>query len=68
MRRDDAMEELKRHLHCDTDSKVAKILGMHTSNVSGMRTGNVTIGDALILRLHEKTGWSAQYIRELFKL
>lgn len=47
------------------DEEVGALIGIKRNAVAQYRSGSVTIGPAIILRVYDATGWSIERIREL---
>jgi hypothetical protein len=60
------LDALREHFEVKNDSALARKLAVSPPVVSKLRGGG-KLGNTMILRIHERTGWAAEAIRELAK-
>lgn len=58
------VDEMRRTLNAKNDAALARTLEVAPPVISKLRSG-VPLGNSLLIRIHECTGWPVQRIRDL---
>jgi hypothetical protein len=58
------IDELRLHLNAKSDAVLARELEVAPPVISKLR-GGMPLGSTMLIRIHERTGWPVQHIRDL---
>lgn len=58
------VDELRRELKVKNDAALARVMEVAPPVISKLR-GGVPLGNTLLIRIHECTGWPVKHIRDL---
>ena len=59
------LDAAKTQLRLSSDAALARAIGVPPPYVSKVRSGKMAVSDALLIRLHEETGYSIAVLKEL---
>lgn len=59
------LDTIKAEFDLDTDADLCRLLDVFQSPISRIRRGAISVGDSMIVRIHEKTDIPVKRIKEL---
>lgn len=68
LRREEFFDRLCKIFKCNTQAELASALGYHQSDISSMKSGRYTPGEAKMAKIAEKSGLSLRIVKKAFEV